>query len=49
MANERMISLPSDFLLLWKDDLVGVKELYRERKYRRCAVLCAELLLKAVS
>ncbi|KAK5941314.1 hypothetical protein PMZ80_006592 [Knufia obscura] len=39
---------PSDAFVIWKDDIASVRDLYRERKYRRCAVLCSELLPNAV-
>lgn len=40
---------PEDFFIHWKDDVVDVRQLYRERKYRRCATLCSQLLETAVS
>lgn len=44
-----LASFPADFFINWKDDVVSVRNLYRERKYRRCAVLCSEFLKEAVS
>lgn len=40
---------PEDFFIHWKGDVVDVRQLYRERKYRRCAILCSQLLETAVS
>lgn len=28
----------------WKDDVAAIRSLYKERKYRKCAVLCTERL-----
>ena len=41
-------TVPLDFFVAWKDDVASVRNLYHERKYRRCAVLCSELLPNAV-
>lgn len=38
----------SDLFETWKDDVVNVRNLYRDKKYRRCAVLCSEFLADAV-
>lgn len=44
-----LASFPVDFFINWKGDVVSIRNLYRERKYRRCTVLCSELLKEAVS
>ncbi|KAK5088062.1 hypothetical protein LTR05_002278 [Lithohypha guttulata] len=44
MSQPEVTAFPVRFLLVWKDDIVSVRELYRDRRYRRCIVLCSQLL-----